>query len=56
MRTFNVTLVGEIYESFTVEANNSSQAIKYAKEDFIKQFKDHIEEESTVEATDVTEE
>lgn len=56
MRTFNVTLVGEIYESFTVEANNSSQAIKYAKEDFIKQFKDYIDDEESVHATDITEE
>ena len=56
MRTFNVTLVGKIYESFTVEANNSSQAIKYAKEDFIKQFKDYIDDEESVHATDITEE
>lgn len=56
MKFYNVTLRGVVYESYGVEANNESQAIESAIEDFKKQFGDNIENEDEIEVEDYTEE
>ena len=56
MKFYNVTVRGVVYESFGVEANNESQAIEYAKEDFKARFSDNIENENEIEVEDFCQE
>lgn len=55
MKTYDITLRGVIYESFTVEANNVSQAIESATEDFKEKFSDNVDDDSYVECEDFCE-
>mgnify|MGYP006969379870 FL=1 len=52
MKTYNVTLRGTVYESYTVEANNVSQAIESATEDFKQKFADNVDDDSSNECED----
>ena len=56
MKFYNVTVRGVVYESFGVEANNESQAIEYAKEDFKARFSENIENENEIEVEDFCQE
>lgn len=56
MKTFSVTMRGTVYESFYVEANNVEQAIETAKDKFVEQFSDNVDDDSNIECDDYCEE